>query len=107
MGKHRCVLVTTLPCLFEPFGEASMQASPLRSEEASVRHIAGERVLDRKFRLADNRRARPRPYEVAFLENVQVCFDASQQLGDGTGPERSADDGGRLEGRLFRWLQQV
>ena len=107
MSKHRCVLVTTFPCLLEPFGEPSMQASPLRDEEASVSHIAGERVLDRKFWLADNRRARPRPYEVAVLEDVQVRFDAFQQLGDRTSPERSADHGGRLEGRLFRWLQQV
>ena len=107
MSKHGGVLVTTFPCLLEPFGEPSMQASPLRDEEASVGHIAGERVLDRKFWLADNRRARPKPNEVAFLEDVQVRFDAFQQLGDGTSPERSADHGGRLEGRLFRWLQQV
>ena len=107
MSEHRCVLVTTFPCLLEPFGEPSMQASPLCDEEASVGHIAGECVLDRKFWLADNRRARPRAYEVAFLENVQVRFDAFQQLGDGTSPERSADHGGCLEGRLFRRLQQV
>ena len=107
VGQERRVLVAPVPRQLEPRGEARMKPRPSRLRQTSVGDVPGERVRDRELALADDRRARPVPHEIALLQQAKVRLDALEQLVDRTRPEGAADHRRRLQTRLLGRLEQV
>src|SRR6266508_6420429 len=97
VGEQGCVLVASLADPFDPFGELGMEPPASCFREASVRDLAGERMLEDVLDLTFERGAGAPADEVAALEHTQVGFGACDELGHRTRPEDASDHRSRLQ----------
>jgi hypothetical protein len=94
--EERRQVVAAVAEALEPPRELGVQPCALRLEQARIRDLACQRVLEEVFRLTGHRRARAATDEVALLERRPVGLAPSEQFADGPGPEDAPDHGGGL-----------
>src|SRR6478752_5131092 len=97
----------------DPFRYSGMRPCPIAPGQALVGDVLDQDVPERELTFADDRGAGARMDETPVLETPQDLVELDRiQTGleegpDGAVPERSADDGGRLQDPLLDRRQQI
>src|SRR6266550_5052055 len=114
MGEQLGELALPIPGLsLDPLRHTSVRPGPIAPGQALVGDVLDQDVPERELTFADDRGAGARMDETAVLESPQDLLELDrirtglEEGADGAVPERSADDGGRLQDPLLDRCQEI